>query len=67
MAPAGGQAGLGRYFYLRTLSLAELTGELDALGGFTGGDLVGQVKKSVVQRSRSPPQEHKFSARKTAR
>ena len=36
-----------RYFYLRTLSPAELTGEPDALGGLTGGDVVGQVKKSV--------------------
>ncbi len=55
-----------RYFYLRTLSPAELTGEPDALGGLTGGDMVGQVKKSVVRRFRFPPQEHKFSAGGTA-
>ena len=55
-----------RYFYLRTLSPAELIGEPDALGGLTGGDVVGQVKKSVVRRFRFPPQEHKFSAGGTA-
>jgi hypothetical protein len=51
-----------RYFYLRTLSRAELTGEPDALGGLSGGEVVGQVKKSVVRRFRFPAQEHKFSA-----
>ena len=55
-----------RYFYLRTLSPAELTGEPDALGGLVGGEVVGQVKKSVVRRFRFPPQEHKFSAGGTA-
>ena len=55
-----------RYFYLRTLSPAELTGEPDALGELTGGDVVGQVKRSVVRRFRFPPQEHKFSAGGTA-
>ena len=55
-----------RYFYLRTLSPAELTGEPDALGGLTGGEVVGQVKKSVVRRFRFPPQEHKFSTGGTA-
>ena len=50
-----------RYFYLRTLTPAELTGEPDALGGLVGGDMVGQVKKSVVRRFRFPPQEHKFA------
>jgi len=55
-----------RYFYLRTLSPAELTGEPDALGGLSGGDVVGQVKKSVVLRFRFPAQEHKFSAGGTA-
>ena len=30
-----------RYFYVRTLSAAELIGEPDALGGLTGGDVVG--------------------------
>src|SRR4029077_13688964 len=56
-----------RYFYLRTLSPAELTGEPDALGGLAGGEVVGQVKKSVVRRFRFPAQEHKFSAGRTAR
>ena len=55
-----------RYFYLRTLSPAELTGEPDALGGLRGGEVVGQVKKSVVRRFRFPAQEHKFSAGGTA-
>ena len=53
--------GWWRYFYLRTLSPAELTGEPDALGGLTGGDVVGQVKRSVVRRFWFPPQEHKFT------
>jgi hypothetical protein len=55
-----------RYFYLRTLRPAELTGEPDALGGLRGGEVVGQVKKSVVRRFRFPAQEHKFSAGGTA-
>ena len=55
-----------RYFYLRTLTPAELTGEPDALGGLVGGEVVGQVKKSVVRRFRFPPQEHKFSTGGTA-
>ena len=50
-----------RYFYVRTLSPAELTGEPDALGGLTGGEVVGQVKRSVVRRFCFPAQEHKFS------
>ena len=50
-----------RYFYVRTLSPAELIGEPDALGGLTGGEVVGQVKKSVVRRFWFPAQEHKFS------
>jgi hypothetical protein len=41
-----------RSFCLRTLSPAELTGEPDALGGLSGGEVVGQVKKSVVRRFR---------------
>ncbi len=41
-----------RYFYLRTLSPAELTGEPDTLGGLTGGDVVDRVKRSVVRRFR---------------
>ena len=49
-----------RYFYVRTLSPAELIGEPDALGGLTGGEVVGQVKRSVVRRFWFPPQEHKF-------
>ena len=55
-----------RYFYLRELSAAELIGEPDALGGLTGGDVVGQVRKSVLRRFSFPPQEHKFSAGDTA-
>ncbi len=55
-----------RHFYLRTLSPAELIGEPDALGGLTGGDVVGEVKKSVVRRFFFPPQEHKFSAGEAA-
>lgn len=35
-----------RHFYLRTLSPAELIGEPDA----PGGEVVGQVKKSVLRR-----------------
>ena len=35
-----------RHFYLRTLSPAELIGEPDA----PGGEVVGQVKRSVVRR-----------------
>jgi uncharacterized protein len=55
-----------RYFHVRTLSPAELTGEPDALGGLTGGDVAGQVQRSVVRRFRFPPQEHRFSAGGTA-
>jgi hypothetical protein len=55
-----------RYFYLRGLSSSELIGEPDALGGLTGGQIVGQVKKSVVRCFSFPPQEHKFSAGDTA-
>jgi uncharacterized protein len=58
--------GWWRYFYLRSLSPAELVGEADALGALAGGDEVGQVKRSVVLRFSFPPQEHKFSARDTA-
>jgi hypothetical protein len=55
-----------RYFYVRTLSPGELTGEPDALGGLTGGAVVGVVKKSVVRRFAFPPQEHRFSVGDTA-
>jgi len=55
-----------RYFYVRTLSPAELIGEPDALGGLTGGQIVDEVKKSVVRRFSFPPQEHRFSAGDTA-
>ena len=51
-----------RYFYLRTLSAAELTDEPDALGGLAGGDIVEHVRKSVVRRFSFPPQEHRFTA-----
>jgi predicted RecB family nuclease len=56
-----------RYFYLRTLSGEELIGEPDALGGLTGGEDVGDVKKSVVRRFWFPPQEHRFSIGDIAR
>ena len=55
-----------RYFYVRTLSAAELIGEPDALGGLTGGDVVGQVKRSVVRRFSFPPQEYRFKRGDTA-
>jgi uncharacterized protein len=51
-----------RYFYLRTLSPVELIGEPDALGGLGGGEVVDQVKRSVVRRFSFPPQEYKFKA-----
>ncbi|HEY6275124.1 MAG TPA: TM0106 family RecB-like putative nuclease, partial [Streptosporangiaceae bacterium] len=49
-----------RYFYLRTLSSDELTGEPDAIGGLTGGEVIGHVKRSQVHRFRFPPQEHRL-------
>ena len=55
-----------RYFYVRTLSPDELIGEPDALGGLTGGGIVGQVRKSEVRRFGFPPQEHRFSRGDTA-
>ena len=55
-----------RYFYVRTLSAAELIGEPDALGGLTGGDIVDRVKKSVVRRFSFPPQEYRFKRGETA-
>ena len=56
--------GWWRYFYLRTLGPAELIGESDALGGLTGGDIVEELKRSVVRRFFFPPQEHRFAARR---
>ncbi len=55
-----------RYFYLGGLGPAELIDEPDALGGLTGGDVVREVKRSVVRRFCYPPQEHKFAAGDTA-
>ncbi|MGH3226331.1 MAG: TM0106 family RecB-like putative nuclease, partial [Streptosporangiaceae bacterium] len=55
-----------RYFYLRSLSPAELVGEPDALGGLSGGEIVDRVNRSVVRRFSFPPQEHKLSAGHTA-
>jgi len=55
-----------RYFYLRTLSPAELIGEPDALGGLTGGQVVEWLNRSVVRHFSFPPQEYKFSAGQTA-
>jgi hypothetical protein len=51
---------------VRTLSPGELIGEPDALGGLTGGEVAGSVKKSVVRRFAFPPQEHRFSPGDTA-
>ena len=53
--------GWWRYFYLRALRPAELIDEPDALGGLTGGEVIGQIKRSVVRRFAFPPQEHKFA------
>ena len=58
--------GWWRYFYLRTLGPAELIGESDALGGLTGGDIVEELKRSVVRRFFFPPQEHRFAVGDTA-
>jgi hypothetical protein len=52
--------------YFGITGLLAAVGEPDALGGLTGGEVVGQVKKSVVRRFPFPPQEHKFSAGGTA-
>ena len=41
-----------QYFSRRRLSLPELTGEPDALGGLTGGDVAGQVKSTACSASR---------------
>ena len=58
--------GWWRYFYLRTLGPAELISESDALGGLTGGDIVEELRRSVVRRFSFPPQEHRFSVGDTA-
>lgn len=50
-----------RFFYLRSLSAEELTAEPDALGALAGGEITGQVKRSLVRRFSFPPQEHRFS------
>ena len=55
-----------RYFQVRTMSAPELVDEPDALGGLTGGDVVDQVKRSVVRRFAFPPQEYKFKRGDTA-
>ncbi len=51
-----------RYFYVRTLSSADLVDEPDALGLLSGGVVVGPEKKSLLWRLSFPPQEHKFGA-----
>ncbi len=51
-----------RYFQVRTLSPSELTGEPDALGQLSGGEVVGEVKRSKILRFSFPPQEYKFKA-----
>jgi predicted RecB family nuclease len=58
--------GWWRYFYLRTLSDDELIGEPDALGGLTGGAVIGQARRSDVRRFWFPAQEHKLTAGDTA-
>ena len=55
-----------RYFHVRTLSPADLTGEPDTLGGLAGGGIVTEVNRSVVRRFSFPPQEHRFSAGQAA-
>ncbi len=55
-----------RYFYVRTLSATELIDEPDALGGLAGGEIVGEVKRSVIRRFSFPPQEYRFKAAETA-
>jgi uncharacterized protein len=56
-----------RYFWLRTLTSAELVGEGDAIGELHGGELVEHVKRSVVRRFSFPPQEHGFTLGDPAR
>jgi len=51
-----------RYFHVRTLNSQELIGEPDALGGLSGGEVIGEVKRSVLRRFSFPPQEHRFSS-----
>jgi uncharacterized protein len=51
-----------RYFHVRNLSSEDLASEPDALGWLAGGEVVGEVKRSVLRRFSFPPQEHKFSA-----
>jgi hypothetical protein len=58
--------GWWRYFYLRTLEPAALIGEPDTIGGLTGGDVVAEIKRSIVRRFAFPPQEHKFGSGDTA-
>ncbi len=58
--------GWWRYFYLRTLGDEELMGEPDALGGLTGGAVVGQLRRSDVRRFAFPAQEHKLATGGTA-
>jgi predicted RecB family nuclease len=55
-----------RYFYLCSLSSAELVDEPDALGGLTGGEIIDRINRSVVRRFSFPPQEYKFAVGKTA-
>jgi AAA domain len=55
-----------RYFYVRALTADELVDEPDALGGLEGGDVIGEVKRSIVRRFSFPPQEYGFTAGGTA-
>ncbi|HEX3803411.1 MAG TPA: TM0106 family RecB-like putative nuclease [Solirubrobacteraceae bacterium] len=49
-----------RYFQLKVLTSEDLVRERDAIGELEGGEVVEQVKKSVVRRFSFPPQEHGF-------
>lgn len=49
-----------RYFHLKALTSEELVQERDAIGELNGGEIVEQVKKSVVRRFSFPQQEHGF-------
>ena len=49
-----------RYFRRKDLTSAELVGDRNAIGELNGGDVVEQVKKSLVRRFSFPPQEHSF-------
>ncbi len=55
-----------RYFYVRTLNDGELIYEPDAIGSLSGGEVVSNVKRSVIRRFSFPPQDHGFEDGDTA-